>query len=400
MSATPALALEERIALPDDHERATLIGRAWVPGPLAGPSPVLIREGNAFDLSQVAPTCADLTNSDEPVALATRAVKSGRATPIGKVADMLANSAADRRDPNRPHFLSPVDLQAVRACGVTFIASMLERVIEEQAKGDPAAAESIRSSLGAEMGGELRAIKPGSPEAVRLKDSLIRRGMWSQYLEVGIGPDAEVFTKAQPLSAVGTGAEIGILTSSSWNNPEPELVLVINHAGKLVGTMLGNDVNLRDFEGRSALLLGRAKDNNASCALGPFIRLLDQRYGVSDVRKTHIQVQVHGADGFKLEGKYDLTQISRDPLDLAAQTLNRNHQYPDGLALFMGTAFAPVQDRDEPGHGFTHKLGDVVTVRSPTLGALSNRINYCDRIAPWTFGLSELMRNLSARGLI
>jgi fumarylacetoacetate (FAA) hydrolase family protein len=400
MSAIPTLALEERIALPDDHDRATLIGRAWVPGPLAGPSPVLIREGKAYDLSQVVPTCADLMNSEEPVAVATGAMNSGRTIAVGKVADMLANSAADRRDPTRPHFLSPVDLQAIRACGVTFIASMLERVIEEQAKGDPAAAESIRRSLGEEMGGELRAIKPGSPEAMRLKDSLIRRGMWSQYLEVGIGPDAEVFTKAQPLSAVGTGAEIGILTSSSWNNPEPELVLVINHAGRVVGAMLGNDVNLRDYEGRSALLLGRAKDNNASCALGPFIRLLDQHYSVNDLRKTQIQVEVTGVDGFHVEGKYNVAQISRDPLDLAAQTLNRDHQYPDGLALFMGTAFAPVQDRDEPGHGFTHKLGDVVTVRSATLGALSNRINYCDRIAPWTFGLSELMRNLSARGLI
>jgi fumarylacetoacetate (FAA) hydrolase family protein len=400
MSATPQLALEERTALPADHGRATLVGRAWVPGPLAGPSPVLIHDGNAFDLSQVAPTCADLMNSEDPVAVASTAVRSGRATPVGRVADMLANSAADRRDPNRAHFLSPVDLQAIRACGVTFIASMLERVIEEQAKGDPAAAESIRKGLGEEMGGELRAIKPGSAEAVRLKASLVRRGMWSQYLEVGVGPDAEVFTKAQPLSAVGTGAEIGILASSSWNNPEPELVLVVNYTGKLVGTMLGNDVNLRDFEGRSALLLGRAKDNNASCALGPFIRLLDQHYGVNDVRKTQIQVQVGGSDGFRLEGKYDLTQISRDPLDLVAQTLNRNHQYPDGLALFMGTAFAPVQDRDEPGHGFTHKLGDVVTVRSPSLGALSNRINYCDRIAPWAFGVCELMRNLSARGLI
>jgi len=400
MSAGPRLALDEHIALPDDHARATLIARAWVPGPLAGPSPVLIRDGNAYDLSQVAPTCADLMNSDEPVAVATEAVTSGRATPVGRVADMLANSAADRRDPNRSHFLSPVDLQAVRACGVTFIASMLERVIEEQAKGDPAAAESIRSSLGEEMGGELRAIKPGSPAAMRLKDSLIRRGMWSQYLEVGIGSDAEVFTKAQPMSAVGTGAEIGILASSSWNNPEPELVLVINRAGKVVGAMLGNDVNLRDYEGRSALLLGRAKDNNASCALGPVIRLLDQHYGVSDVRNTQIQVEVAGVDGFRVEGRYNVAQISRDPLDLAAQTLNRNHQYPDGLALFLGTAFAPVQDRDEPGRGFTHKLGDVVTVRSSTLGALSNRINYSDRIAPWTFGACELMRNLSARGLI
>ncbi len=400
MSAAPQLALEERTALPDDHGRATLIGRAWVPGPLAGPSPVLIRDGNAFDLSQVVPTCAELMNRDDPVAIATTAVTSGRATPIGRLADMLANSAADRRNPNRPHFLCPVDLQAVRACGVTFIASMLERVIEEQAKGDPAAAESIRSSLGEEMGGELHATKPGSAEAMRLKDSLIRRGMWSQYLEVGIGPDAEVFTKAQPLSAVGTGAEIGILASSSWNNPEPELVLVINRAGKVVGAMLGNDVNLRDYEGRSALLLGRAKDNNASCALGPFVRLLDQHYSVNELRRTEIQVEVTGVDGFRVEGKYSVAQISRDPLDLAAQTLNREHQYPDGLALFMGTAFAPVQDRDEPGRGFTHKLGDVVTVRSPTLGALSNRINYCDRIAPWTFGACELMRNLSARGLI
>ena len=400
MSASPRLALEERIALPDDHARAVLVGRAWVPGPLAGPSPVLVSDARVYDLSQVAPTCSDLMNREEPGALVAAAVKSGRANFIGRAAELLANSAADRRDPSRAHFLCPVDLQAVRACGVTFIASMLERVIEEQAKGDPSAAESIRKSLGEEIGGELRSTKPGSPEAMRLKDSLVRRGMWSQYLEVGIGPDAEIFTKAQPLSAVGTGADIGILTSSSWNNPEPELVLVINRAGTVVGTMLGNDVNLRDYEGRSALLLGRAKDNNASCALGPVIRLLDQHYTVGDLRNTQIEVEISGVDGFRTEGKYNVAQISRDPLDLAAQTLNRNHQYPDGLALFLGTAFAPIQDRDERGRGFTHKLGDVVTVRSPSLGALSNRISYSDRIAPWTFGACELMRNLSARGLI
>jgi fumarylacetoacetate (FAA) hydrolase family protein len=277
---------------------------------------------------------------------------------------------------------------------------MLERVIEEKAKGDPAGAESIRKSLGEEIGAELRAIKPGSPAAMRLKDSLIKRDMWSQYLEVGIGPDAEVFNKAQPMSAVGTGAEIGVLATSSWNNPEPEVVLAVNQAGEVVGAMLGNDVNLRDYEGRSALLLGRAKDNNASCALGPFIRLLDRDFTVDDLRRTQVQVEVTGVDGFRVEGKYSVAQISRDPLDLAAQALNRNHQYPDGLVLFLGTAFAPLQDRDEPGHGFTHKLGDVVTVRSPSLGALSNRINHCDKIAPWSFGVADLMRNLSARGLI
>ena len=396
----PELALDQRTALPEDHERATLVGRAWVPGPLAGPSPVLIAMGKVFDLSQVVPTSAELINSEDPVALARSAVESGRASLLGEVGEMLANSASDRRNPNRPYFLSPVDLQAVRACGVTFIASMLERVIEEQAKGDPAGAEAIRKTLLDDIGGELRAIKPGSPEAMRVKDSLIKRDMWSQYLEVGIGPDAEVFNKAQPMSAVGTGAEIGVLSASSWNNPEPELVLVINAKGKVVGGMLGNDVNLRDLEGRSALLLGRAKDNNASCALGPFIRLLDRHYSVDDLRRTRIEIRVQGTDGFSVEGNYSLTQISRDPLDLVAQAVNRNHQYPDGIVLFLGTAFAPTHDRGEPGRGFTHKLGDVVTIRSAQLGALSNRINHCDRIEPWSFGVSELMRNLSARGLI
>jgi fumarylacetoacetate (FAA) hydrolase family protein len=394
------LALDERAALPDDHERATLIGRAWVPGPLPGPSPVLIRAGKVYDLSQSVPTSSELMNSDDPVALARSAVESGRATLLGDVGDLLANSSSDRRHPDRPYFLSPVDLQAVRACGVTFIGSMLERVIEERAKGDPGGAESIRKNLMEEIGGELRSVKPGSPEAMRVKESLIKRNMWSQYLEVGIGQDAEVFNKAQPMSAVGTGAEIGVLEASSWNNPEPELVLVVNAQGTVVGAMLGNDVNLRDLEGRSALLLGRAKDNNASCALGPFIRLLDRNFTVDELRRTRIDIRVQGTDGFSVEGQYSLTQISRDPLDLVAQALNQNHQYPDGIVLFLGTAFAPVHDRGERGRGFTHKLGDVVTIRSPTLGALSNRINYCHRIAPWTFGAGELMRNLSARGLI
>ena len=302
--------------------------------------------------------------------------------------------------PAKPYLLTPVDLQAVRACGVTFIASMLERVIEEQAHGDPAQAEAVRRSIGEEIGTQLTSIQPGSPQAMRLKESLIKRGVWSQYLEVGIGPDAEVFNKAQPLSAVGTGAQIGILANSSWNNPEPEVVLAINRAGRVIGATLGNDVNLRDWEGRSALLLGRAKDNNASCAIGPWIRLLDEHFNVDALRQVRVEIEVHGEDGFAASGSYSVTQISRDPLDLAAQAVNRNHQYPDGLVLFLGTAFAPTQDRGEPGRGFTHKVGDVVTIRSRALGALSNRIDYCDQIAPWTYGAADLMRNLAARGLI
>ena len=396
---TPSLTLDAARALPQDADRATLVGRAWVPGRRGGPSPVAIAAGEVYDLSGVAATSAQLLNAADPVALTT-SIAAARRRSLGRVEDLLENTAADRRDPRKPFFLCPIDLQAVRACGVTFIASMLERVIEEQAHGDPAQAEAVRKAIGEEIGGQVGSVKPGSPEAMRLKESLIKRGVWSQYLEVGIGPDAEVFNKAQPMSAVGTGAEVGILESSSWNNPEPEVVLAVNRAGRVVGATLGNDVNLRDWEGRSALLLGRAKDNNGSCAIGPFIRLLDAHFTVDDLRRTRVEVEVSGEDGFVARGSYDLTQISRDPLDLAAQAVNRNHQYPDGLVLFLGTAFAPTQDRGEPGRGFTHQPNDVVTVSSPTLGALSNRVSYCDRIPPWTFGVSELMANLAGRGLV
>ncbi|MBX9964293.1 MAG: fumarylacetoacetate hydrolase family protein [Burkholderiales bacterium] len=387
--------------LPADADRATLVGRAWVPGPLPGPSPVAICGEQAYDLSLVAPTTADLVNADDPVGVVRAALANGRAQPIGDVTAMLANSGAAARNPDRPYFLTPCDLQALRACGVTFVASMLERVIEEHAKGDPAQAEEIRGTLGREIGASLSSVKPGSAEATRVKALLVEKGLWSQYLEVGIGPDAEVFNKSQPMSAVGVGADIGILENSSWNNPEPEVVLAVNSRGKVVGAALGNDVNLRDWEGRSALLLGRAKDNNASCAIGPFIRLLDDRFGIDALRRTEVEVEVAGAgDGFKVQGRYSLTQISRDPLDLAGQAIGPNHQYPDGLMLFLGTAFAPTQDRGERGHGFTHKVGDVVTVRSRHLGALVNRVDHCHRIAPWSFGVSALMRNLSERGLI
>jgi len=386
--------------LPTDAERATLIGRAWVPGRMGGPSPVVIAGGRVHDLARVAPTVSELLNSRDPVKMARESVKTGWAREIGEVADLISDSHADRRDPRKPYLLAPCDLQALRACGVTFIASMLERVIEEQAKGDPLKSDEIRRSIGAEIGTELKSVKPGSAEAMRLKESLVRRNLWSQYLEVGIGPDAEVFNKSQPLSAVGVGAEIGIRADSSWNNPEPEVVLAINRAGTVVGAALGNDVNLRDFEGRSALLLGKAKDNNASCAIGPFIRLFDEGYGIDDLRKTRIHVDVLGPEGYQLSGESHLANISRDPLDLASQAVNRTHQYPDGVMLFLGTQFAPTKDRGEKGKGFTHKLGDIVSIRADALGMLVNRVNHSDKVAPWTFGINDLMRNLAGRGLL
>jgi fumarylacetoacetate (FAA) hydrolase family protein len=386
--------------LPEDAAKACLIGRAWLPGVVPGPSPIAVDQTRAYDLSGVAPTCADLINLDSPVRAVKDVLASGRAKRIGSVEELIANSLSDKRDPARPYLLAPPDLQALKACGVTFVSSMLERVIEEQAKGDPQLAESARANVGAEIGASLASVKPGSAEAARVKEFLVKRGLWSQYLEVGIGPDAEVFTKSQPMAAVGAGAEVGIHPASQWNNPEPEIVMAVNNRGQIVGATLGNDVNLRDFEGRSALLLGRGKDNNGSCAIGPFIRLFDQHFSLNNVREATIHIEVSGDDGFKLEGLSEIAKISRDIADLVQQTINDNHQYPDGLMLFLGTMFAPIQDRGEAGQGFTHKIGDIVTIRSPQLGTLVNRVNYTHQIPRWEFGTSQLMRNLTARGLL
>ena len=392
--------MQERLtvasALPEDRARATLVGRAWVPA-ADGAVLVGVQGDHLVDLTAVAPTSSALANLPDPAAALGGAGALPRIAPLASV---LANSAEGARDPALPWLLAPCDLQAIKAAGVTFVASMLERVIEEQARGDPAKAESVRRVIVGIIGDDLAKVRPGSPEAARLKDALIAQHAWSQYLEVGIGPDAEIFTKSQPMSAVGTGAEIGIHPKSEWNNPEPEIVLVVGSHGRTVGATLGNDVNLRDFEGRSALLLGKAKDNNASCAIGPFIRLVDAHFTIDDVRRCELAMRVDGPEGFALNGTSALAMISRDPLDLAAQAIGPNHQYPDGFVLFLGTMFAPTQDRHGPGQGFTHVVGDVVTVTTPKLGALVNRVNTSDRIAPWTYGAGALMASLARRGAL
>jgi fumarylacetoacetate (FAA) hydrolase family protein len=388
--------LTPQACLPEDRERALLVGRAWLPA-AAGPAPVVVREGGVYDLSRVAATVSELLELPDPAA----AVRGAGALPcIASLAAVLANAAPEGRDPAAPWLLAPCDLQAIKAAGVTFVASMLDRVIEEQARGDAAKAEAVRRSIVAVIGDNLAGIRPGSPEAMRVKEVLIRERAWSQYLEVGIGPDAEIFTKSQPMSAVGTGAEVGIHPQSEWNNPEPEIVLAVDSRGEVLGATLGNDVNLRDFEGRSALLLGKAKDNNGSCAIGPFIRLFDADFTIDDVRGCELAMRVEGPDGFTLDGRSSMARISRDPLAIVGQAIGANHQYPDGLMLFLGTMFAPTKDRLAPGQGFTHVVGDVVSVATPRLGTLVNRVDRSDRIPPWTFGTAALMRNLAARGLL
>ena len=382
--------------LPTDAADALLVGRMWQPG--IGPTVVACHGGALFDLSRVAPTTSQLFELDAPAA----AVRAALAT-APRVADftsVLANSDESVRDERRPWLLAPCDLQVIKASGVTFVASLLERVIEEQARGDASKAEGIRRSLQGILGDNLAGIVPGSAEAARVKQVLIAQGAWSQYLEVGIGPDAEIFTKAPVLSSVGTGATVGIHPQSHWNNPEPEIVLAVTSRGATVGATLGNDVNLRDFEGRSALLLGKAKDNNASCAIGPFVRLFDSHFGIDDVRRADLAMRVDGIDGFTLHGSSSLSMISRDPLDIVGHAIGANHQYPDGFMLFLGTMFAPTQDRHGPGLGFTHDVGDVVRIGTPCLGTLVNRVDHCERAAPWQFGIGALMRNLAQRGLL
>ncbi|MDE2605584.1 MAG: fumarylacetoacetate hydrolase family protein [Burkholderiales bacterium] len=382
-----------QVTLPADAQQATLVGRAWIEG--QGPLPVKLEGGQLVDLSALAPTCSALLELPDAAA----AVRAHRGPVVGDAAAIIANSSADRRLDETPWLLAPCDLQAIKASGVTFVASMLERVIEEQARGDPALAESVRKEVVAVIGDDLSKVRPGSPEAARLKQVLLAKNLWSQYLEVGIGPDAEIFTKSQPMSAVGTGGEVGIHPKSEWNNPEPEIVLAVNSRGETVGATLGNDVNLRDFEGRSALLLGKAKDNNASCAIGPFIRLFDGHFGIADVRQADLSMLVLGPEGFRMEGASSLKMISRDPLDLVGHAIGPHHQYPDGLVLFLGTMFAPTQDRFGPGQGFTHAVGDLVAISTPRLGTLVNRVNTSDRIEPWRYGVSALLRDLARRRL-
>jgi len=389
------LSLTPQTTLPHDPESAALLGRVWRPD-VAGPAVVTLRDGNVIDISAAFATSRDLCESADPAA----ALRAATGESLGSLADILANTPVDARNAGKAWLLSPLDLQAVKAAGVTFAVSMLERVIEEKARGNPAAAVAIREEIGKLIGDDLSRLKPGSPEAMRLKEVLISQGAWSQYLEVGIGPDAEIFTKAPPMASVGTGFDAGLHPASTWNNPEPEVVLIVASDGRIVGASLGNDVNLRDVEGRSALLLGKAKDNNAAAAVGPFIRLFDAGFTLDHVRNTTVTLTVEGEDGFTLEGSSSIAKISRDPADLAAQMIGPHHQYPDGAALYLGTMFAPIKDRDTPGGGFTHKYGDVVTIAAPELGALVNRMRRTDECEPWTFGTSHLMRNLARRGLL
>ncbi len=376
--------------------QGVLLGRLQVPGE-SPPRVVTVRGGHVVDITgKAAPTARDVCEMDNPAAY----VASAAGKPVATLEAVLENSWANKRDSSKPSLLSPIDLQAVKAAGVTFVVSLLERVIEEQARGDKGRADALRGEILGLIGTDLSQLVPGSPTAMKVKQTLIARGVWSQYLEVGIGPDPEIFTKCQPMAAVGYGADVGVLPISEWNNPEPEVAVVVNSRGAIVGATLGNDVNLRDVEGRSALLLGKAKDNNASASLGPFVRLFDKDFTIAEVKAAEIALRVEGEDGFVLEGASSMSQISRSPESLVESAIGRHHQYPDGFVLYCGTMFAPVKDRGGMGKGFTHKSGDIVSISTPVLGTLGNRVRLATECPPWTYGASHLMRDLAKAGLL
>jgi fumarylacetoacetate (FAA) hydrolase family protein len=376
-----------------DYSKGCFIGRIW-DNSKNGPCLIKINDGNVYDItSKGFPTVRDLLELED-IKKYLNKVEGIKLISVEKLFELSLKKKSEY------YLLAPCDFQAIKACGVTFAKSMVERVIEERAAGDPKKAESLRNHIGGLIGDSLQNIIPGSEKAIEVKNALIKEGLWSQYLEVGIGKDAEVFTKAQTLSSVGFGAEVGLNPISNWNNPEPEIVLAVNSKGIIKGATLGNDVNLRDVEGRSALLLGKAKDNNASCSIGPFIRIFDETYSIDDMKLAHITLKVEGQEGYILNGSSSMSEISRDPEDLVNQTIGRHHQYPDGFMLFLGTLFAPTEDRDVEGEGFTHKIGDKVTISEPHLGELVNFVNLSTACPQWEFGIASMIKNLSQRGLI
>ena len=376
-----------------NYSKGCFIGRIW-DNLKDGPSLIKIKDGDVYDItSKEIPTVRDLLELED----VKNYLSNVQGIKLLSLEELFVSSLKKKAE---YYLLAPCDFQAIKACGVTFAKSMVERVIEERAAGDPKKAESLRNHIGGLIGDSLQNIIPGSDKALEVKSALIKEGLWSQYLEVGIGKDAEVFTKAQTLSSVGYGAEVGLNPISNWNNPEPEIVLAVNSKGIIKGATLGNDVNLRDVEGRSALLLGKAKDNNASCSIGPFIRLFDETYSIDDMKSSHITLKVEGEDGYILNGSSSMSEISRDPEDLVNQTIGRHHQYPDGFMLFLGTLFAPTEDRDVEGEGFTHKIGDKVTISEHHLGELINFVNLSTACPQWDFGIASMIKNLSQRGLL
>jgi len=378
--------------LPSDGYAGTLVGRALFPGVFPGPCVVAIREDGVHNISGTVPTMAQLLNAPNPLATLQRALRN--CVYLGPLESLLENSTPSTHDPLKPYLLTPIDLQAVKAVGLTFVNGLLQRFADDN--GGAATVAKMEKAAGVALG----KILPGSEEAARLRTALMEDGLWNDTLEVGFGPDVELFTKAQPLSAVGTGAEIAVLPTSKQTFAEPEVVLMLNADGKICGATLGCDMTARDVEARSLLLLGRAKDQNATCAVGPFIRLFDQTFSLPNVQGMNLTYAFEGADDAVFTDTGSMDQIGRGLITLARQVVNEHHGYPDGVALFTGCMFKAPSSRGASDTPFTHQVGDVVIIKASPLGTLINRVNTTDKVRPWSFGMSDLMANLANRQLL
>jgi 2-dehydro-3-deoxy-D-arabinonate dehydratase len=264
---------------------------------------ILETEGRLFQLRQ---EWNELVNADD----------------VGKLLAEAARSGAPLESKlNHAELLAPIATQEVWAAGVTYLRSRQARMEEAKSAG----------------GGDF-------------------------YDRVYAAPRPELFFKATPHRVVGPGGKVRLRRDSQWNVPEPELALVINRHGKIVGYTIGNDMSSRDIEGENPLYLPQAKVYDGSCALGPCVLVSAQELP----RETEIRLEIRRGGQTAFEGKTALTQMKRGLTELV-EYLFRDNSFPDGCVLLTGTGIVPPDS-------FTLNSGDEVRITIEPIVTLVNPV--------------------------